>query len=1005
MTGCTEESLVGRVADEFTERLQRGEQPNIDEYVRRYPEIAALLREALPALQALGSPAANPSSGPVIVRESAEGQLGDFRLLREVGRGGMGIVYEAEQLSLGRRVALKVLPFAAGQDARQLQRFRNEAMAAACLHHANIVPVFGVGCERGVHYYAMQFIDGQTLADVIRELRTLAGMAKLDETSPTDPPEQPNEPKTPTAETHPAADLITTVSTKSSGYFQTVARLGTQAAEALEHAHQLGVVHRDIKPANLLLDPHGNLWITDFGLARLKSQEGGLTVTGDLLGTVRYMSPEQALARRVGVDHRTDIYSLGVTLYELLTLDPAYNGRDREEVLRQITLEEPRLPRTLNRAIPTELETIVLKAMAKEPQERYATAQEVADDLRRFREDRPIRARRPNLPQRARKWTRRHKPLVFSLAASLAVLSAGLIAVLAFYADQQHHVAGVRQQLVREKEEILYGALLDHADALRLARRPGYREHVWEALRKASSLHVLRGDPERMRAVALACLGDPIGLDAVEAPQVERAKPAELPKGIPEVMKKFRLSSPYAVSRDGECIVGTCALGCVWMLRKDGTTIGNPARCPLGAMHDLKFTPDGQILVAGCDQGIVMWDVPGLTVRSCFPGGSTSSVAVHPRGHLLATAGRQLELWSLASNRPVASFPIPVQCAKVEFSANGEYLLAVAEDQVYAAFPVRDTPEKQFLEGHKKGAPAVAFSPDGRRLASVSKDLSVKLWDAASGRLLQVCNGHEAAIEALSFSPDGKLLATGDWRGVIRLWDALSGRDLAVVVGCQVPGQIWRLQFDPGGRYLAGCGRGGIAAWKLEADERIIRSAPFLCLQHPEVYDLAIHPTGRELVFLDKSAGLFAYVLKRDAVPQRLAARSQFVLRCLHFDATGERLVYLNPDRTIATWNWPAAVHDQDTGQKAFHVAVSNDDRWIATSSATHEVIVYDRQAERPVLTLPAESSDIWSLAWSPDGTRLAVSLSDGGVAVWDLERVRAQLAEFKVIIPSMRRQ
>jgi tetratricopeptide (TPR) repeat protein len=338
----------------------------------------------------------------------------------------MGIVYEAMQISLGRRVALKVLPFASTLDARQLQRFKNEAQAAAGLHHTNIVPVFATGCERGVHYYAMQFIDGQTVAALIAGLR--AGPT----TSPLSPADEPTGPDVPTP---PVAAASTQPSACEPAFFRTVAVLGVQAAEALEHAHQLGVIHRDIKPANLLVENgaplapagHGDasegvrLWITDFGLAHCQSQSG-LTLTGDLVGTLRYMSPEQALAKRVVVDQRTDIYSLGVTLYELLTLEPAFRGSDRQELLRQIAFEEPRPPRRINKAIPVELETIVLKAMEKNPAERYGTAQELADDLERWLKDEPIRARRPSVVQRLQRWSRRHKPVVTGLAAGLLTL-------------------------------------------------------------------------------------------------------------------------------------------------------------------------------------------------------------------------------------------------------------------------------------------------------------------------------------------------------------------------------------------------------------------------------------------------------------------------------------------------------------------------------------------------------------------------------------------------------
>jgi serine/threonine protein kinase len=417
------ELQAAAVVDEFLERLKGGEALNVEDFARQHPPLEDLLRQVLPALLALEPPGATPGDTPD--QPPALGRLGDFEIVREAGRGGMGVVYEARQLSLGRRVALKVLPFAAALDPRQLQRFRNEAHAAAQLHHQHIVPVYAVGCERSVHYYAMQFIEGQTLAALVGELRREAGLKPVDAlASTTAPPGGPAvPPPEPAAETgKPAAGQATERSITSPVFFRTAARLGVQTAEALEHAHQLGVVHRDIKPANLLVDGRGQVWVTDFGLAQFHS-DVKLTLSGDLVGTLRYMSPEQTRGRRLAVDQRTDVYSLGVTLYELLTLEPAFPSRDRAELLRQIAGEEPRPPRRLNRAVPVELETIVLKAMARSPAERYASAQELADDLQRFLDDRAIRARRPTLGQRLKRWARRHQTLV-------GVISAGLVVAL-----------------------------------------------------------------------------------------------------------------------------------------------------------------------------------------------------------------------------------------------------------------------------------------------------------------------------------------------------------------------------------------------------------------------------------------------------------------------------------------------------------------------------------------------------------------------------------------------
>ncbi len=404
--------------------------------VARYPEYAAELREFFAAqertkrlvapLQSMLQAAQTVKTADAV--SALPSLLGDFRLLREVGRGGMGIVYEAEQVSLGRRVALKMLPTAAAVNPLGLHRFQNEARAAASLHHTNIVPVYAVGSEGGIPFYAMQFINGQTLAAILVQLRRRhstgsddAGEASRDQPAPNDTPgglAVASEPST-----AQAGLLSTEGGLRGREYYRAVARLGVQAAEALDCAHQFGVVHRDIKPANLMVEAGGHLWVTDFGLARVLA-DASLTATGDVVGTLRYMSPEQALAKRGVIDHRADVYSLGATLYELLTLKPAFPGRDREEVLLQIAFNEPLRPRRLNSAVPLELEVVVLKALEKSPADRYATAQELADDLRRWLDDRPILAQRPSWARLATRWARRHKPLV---GATLAVL---LVAVV-----------------------------------------------------------------------------------------------------------------------------------------------------------------------------------------------------------------------------------------------------------------------------------------------------------------------------------------------------------------------------------------------------------------------------------------------------------------------------------------------------------------------------------------------------------------------------------------------
>jgi serine/threonine protein kinase len=406
---------------------ERGERPDRHAFLERHAELAPRLAECLESLDRLADAARHfdPSrleeTGPYPLAGAdvqPPGRLGDYQILREIGRGGMGVVYEAEQLSLGRKVALKLLPFTAAIDPKQVQRFQVEVQAAAHLHHPHIVPIYAVGCELGVHYYAMQLISGQSLASMIVGFRD--ALAKGQE--PWISRSGASSPFSVVSSSQGSPDRRSGQGPgrRPAAYFRQVARLGIEAAMALEHAHGLGVVHRDIKPANLLIDDRGQLWVADFGLARLQG-DSGLTASGDLLGTIRYMSPEQALSRRGFVDHRTDIYSLGVTLYELLTLQPAFRGGDIPTLIRQITEEEPAPPGRFNPQVPRDLETIIMKAMSKEPAGRYASAQELADDLARFLDDSPILARRPSPAERAMRWARRHRAFVLSGAVALVL--------------------------------------------------------------------------------------------------------------------------------------------------------------------------------------------------------------------------------------------------------------------------------------------------------------------------------------------------------------------------------------------------------------------------------------------------------------------------------------------------------------------------------------------------------------------------------------------------------
>ncbi|MDG3006696.1 serine/threonine-protein kinase [Paludisphaera mucosa] len=394
---------LARALDEYEAACARGERPLRSAFLREHAAIATELEECLEGLDRLRSAGVWFQGGVPMPPE----RLGDYRIIRELGRGGMGIVYEAEQSSLGRRVALKLLPSTAAMDPRHVQRFQVEVQAAGHLRHPNIVPIYAVGCDSGVHYYSMQYISGRPLSAWIDEMRRQRDAHPGSPPSWAPPSRDGDEP--PARSSRPGAT-----------FFRRVARLGLQAAEALDHAHGLGVVHRDVKPSNLLIDEEGDLWVADFGLARLHGASG-LTATGDLVGTLRYMSPEQVIADRGVVDHRTDLYSLGVTLYELLALEPAFPGGEMAALVQRITNEDPAPPSRSTPQVPRDLETIVLKAMAKEAANRYASAREMAEDLRRFLDDKAVLARRPTLIEHAVRWGRRHRPIAAALAGVLVL--------------------------------------------------------------------------------------------------------------------------------------------------------------------------------------------------------------------------------------------------------------------------------------------------------------------------------------------------------------------------------------------------------------------------------------------------------------------------------------------------------------------------------------------------------------------------------------------------------
>jgi serine/threonine-protein kinase len=443
-------SPVELLADEFLARCKRGERPTIKEYCDQHPDLADEIRQVFEALLMVedlrpGTDEVSGSCGESVpVGGKRLEQVGDYRILCEIGRGGMGVVYEAEQQALGRRVALKVLPKTSAGDGSAQVRFQREARAAARMHHTNIVSVFDVGQDGEHLYYAMQLIHGQGLDLVIDDLKRLRAQSGATPMAP-DSAEQRSiaaslaagqfekenlapegeadanataayEGSAPSSAMLPGQSDIGTATSNRRAYFRSVAQIGVQTASALSYAHSRGIIQRDIKPGNLILDTIGNVWVTDFGLA--KTGEGAMTHTGDILGTVRYMAPERF---RGHCDVRADVYALGMTLYEMLTLKAAYASDDRLKLIELIRHTEAASARSIDATVPRDLETIVMKAINKDPKRRYQSADEMAEDLQRFVNDETIKARRIGLLERLGRWCRRN-PAVASLTVAVLVL-------------------------------------------------------------------------------------------------------------------------------------------------------------------------------------------------------------------------------------------------------------------------------------------------------------------------------------------------------------------------------------------------------------------------------------------------------------------------------------------------------------------------------------------------------------------------------------------------------
>ncbi len=881
--------------------------------------------------------------------------FGDYEIQEVLGRGGMGVVYHARQVSLNRPVALKMIRAGvlAGDD--ELRRFQNEAEAVALLDHPGIVPVYEIGEHGGQRYFSMKLVRGGSLAERLATYK--------------------DDPRA-------AASLI------------------IEVAEGVHHAHMRGILHRDLKPANILIDIEGHCQITDFGLAKRVEADAEMTASGVILGTPAYMAPEQAVGRRGTITTATDVYGLGSVFYTLLTGHAPFTGDSVVDTLTMVKEKPPEPPRKLNARVPRDMEVICLKCLEKDPRRRYVSAQAVAEDLRAWLENRPILARPAGPLEKAVKWARR-RPAIAALSALVVLVS--LIGIGGILSQWREAVVARRAAVEKAQAEAKARAEATHLAAnlqgqtysLALA----LAEREWEAANIAQVQRLLELCAPRLRRWEWDRLRHLCHLEerTIRAPGNH-------------AFQDFLCWSP-----DGTRLAG---LSTVTERPAGGWRSDYPGHAqiidtahegrPVTLVPEVRIAawdPQGQqLLVYKKDESLArvepatgaaarLWSLPvaklGIWDIAWSPDGRR--VAVSRSTH----TDSDLRVWDARTGQGERVLTgHKEQVYAVAWSPDSKRLASASQDDTIRVWDPETGASVLTLTGHSLNVGAVAWSPDGSRLASGSEDQTARIWDARTGRMMAVLDGHGGRINGVAWRPDGSCLATAGDDRTVRLWDPATGKPLAILRGHA--DRVFRLAWKPDGSRLASA-----------SDDQTIK------IWDPshtgESLDLIGHTAEIKAVAWSPDNRLVATAADEPLVRLWDAATGGLILKfeghtegvyALSFSPDGKRLATGSTDETARVWNVAtgASVSTFKHKEHVYAVAWSPDSQLVATGCSDRMLRIWDPGTGNERLSVQATADpkrgSIGGVAWSPDGSRVALALSspDNAVLVLDASTGRTLL-------------